>query len=158
MPTDWRTALFEQARSDYELLQLLGRENAPFCHQLHYLQMATEKLAKGFSTPPGGPQPPKVHRAFVSFMRSVNGNRRLRQACNCGPGQIEAYIASLLPLARLIEDLAPANANDGPNPEYPWREPGGIVAPVNYHFTNLQFRGRNMLNMLKFLERCFQII
>ena len=158
MPTDWRTALFAQARSNYELLKLLSRENAPLCPQLHYLQMATEKLAKGFSTPPGGPQPPKVHRAFVNFMRSVHGSRTLRQACHCGPGQIEAYIDLLLPLARLIEDLAPANASDGPKPEYPWQIPAGIIAPVHYPFTNLQFQNRNMLNMLKFLERCFQII
>ena len=155
---DWRTALFEQAHSDYEILQLLSRENAAFCHQLHYLQMATEKLAKGFATPPGGPQPPKVHRAFVNFMRSVRGNRQLRQACNCGPGQIEAYITSLLPLARLIEDLAPTNANDGPNPEYPWQEPGTVIAPVSHLFPSLRFTGKSMLNMLKFLDRCFQII
>ncbi len=155
---DWRTALFEQAHSDYEILQLLSRENAAFCHQLHYLQMATEKLAKGFSTPPGGPQPPKVHRAFVGFLRLARSNRQLRQACNCGPGQIEAYIASLLPLARLIEDLAPANAGEGPNAEYPWQEPGTVVAPVSHHFPEFRFTGRNMLNMLKFLDRCFQII
>ncbi len=66
---DWREAHFKQARSDYELLQVLMRENAAFCHQLHYLQMATEKLAKGFSTSPGGPQPLKVHRGFVNFLR-----------------------------------------------------------------------------------------
>jgi hypothetical protein len=158
MPTDWRTALLDQARSDYELLQLLIRENVPLCHQLHYLQMTTEKLAKGFSTLPGGPQPPKVHRAFVTLLRSAKGNRQLRQACNCGPGQIEAYIASLLPLARLIEDLAPANANDGPNPEYPWREPAGVVAPAVYSFPSLQLKSRGMINMLRFLERCFQIV
>ena len=155
---DWRTALFEQAHSDYETLELLSREGAAFCHQLHYLQMATEKLAKGFSTPPGGPQPLKVHRAFVNLLRSVKSNRQLRQACFCGPGQVEAYVASLLPLARLIEDLAPANAGEGPNAEYPWQGPGTMVTPVGYRFPELQFTRRNMLNMLKFLDRCFQII
>ncbi len=160
---DWRTALFEQARSDYEMVKLLSRNNAPLCHQLHFLQMATEKLAKGFGTPRGGPQPPKVHRAFVRLMRSVKGDPHLQRACNCGPGQIDAYIASLLPVARLIEDLAPAIANDGPNPEYPWQAssgviPGGVIAPINYPFPALQFSSRGMVNMLTFLDRCFQII
>lgn len=158
MPMDWRDALLVQARSDFEMLQLLRRHRAPFCHQLHFLQMATEKLGKGFATAPGGPQPPKVHRAFVGFLRSVRSSVQLRQACNCGPGQIDAYINSLLPQARLIEDLAPSIANDGPNPEYPWWEPGGVIAPADHAFSNLEFNVRGMVNMLKFLDRCFQII
>lgn len=158
MPMDWRDALLVQARSDFEMLQFLRSHQAPFCHQLHFLQMATEKLGKGFATAPGGPQPPKVHRAFVGFLRSVRSSDQLRQACQCGPSQVDAYIASLLPQARLIEDLAPSIANDGPNPEYPWQVPGGVVAPTDHQFLNLQFDGRGMVNMLKFLDRCFQII
>ncbi len=158
MPTDWRSALLVQARSDFEMLVFLRRHQQPFCHQLHFLQMATEKLGKGFATAPGGSQPPKVHRAFVGFLRSVRGNLQLRRACNCGAGQLDAYIAALLPLARLIEDLAPSNASDGPNPEYPWREQKRIVAPADYDFKSLQFDERRMVNMLKFLERCFQIV
>ena len=102
---DWRDALLVQARSDFEMLSFLRLHNAPFCHQLHFLQMATEKLGKGFATAPGGGQPVKVHRAFVGFVRSVKSSVQLRQACRCGPGQIDAYIAALLPLARQIEDL-----------------------------------------------------
>ena len=155
---DWRDALLVQARSNFEMLSFLRLHNAPFCHQLHFLQMATEKLGKGFATAPGGGQPVKVHRAFVGFIRSVKSSVQLRQACHCGPGQIDAYIAALLPLARQIEDLAPSNANDGPNPEYPWQGSREIVAPAEYLFTSLEFDVRGMINMLKFLERCFQIV
>ena len=155
---DWRTALFQQARSDYEMVNLLSRNNAPLCHQLHFLQMATEKLAKGFQTLPNGPQPPKVHRAFVGLMQLVRNDAYLQRACNCAPRQVNVYIASLLPVARLIEDLAPALSNDGPNPEYPWQVPGDVVAPVNYPFPTLQFDGRGMVNMRKFLDRFFQMI
>ena len=35
-----------QARSDHKVLLLLRRTSADSCHQLHYLQMVTEKLAK----------------------------------------------------------------------------------------------------------------
>ena len=158
MPMDWRDALLVQARSDFEMLQFLRRHAAPFCYQLHFLQMATEKLGKGFATASGGLQPSKVHRAFVGFLCSVRSSARLRQACQCGPGQIDAYVGPLMPQARLIEDLAPSIANDGPNPECPWRQPLGVTAPVDYQFLNLQFDGRGMVNMLKFLDRCFQII
>lgn len=158
MPMEWREALLKQAHSDFSVLAELRRREEPFCHQLHFLQMATEKLGQGFATAPGGPQPPKVHRAFVGFLRSVKSSAQLRQACLCGPGQVDAYINSLLPLARLVEDLAPSNANDGPNPEYPWLGQTGIIAPVDYEFENLQFDARRMVNLLKFLDRCFQII
>ena len=63
-----------------------------------------------------------------------------------------------MPLARLIEDLTPTNANDGPNPEYPWQEPSTVIAPASHLFPSLRFTGKSMLNMLKFLDRCFQII
>lgn len=35
-----------QARSDRDILKLLSSQ--PICHQLHYLQMLTEKLAKAY--------------------------------------------------------------------------------------------------------------
>ncbi len=78
--------------------------------------------------------------------------------CQCTPRQITPYIDSLLLYARLIEDLAPSNANNGPNPEYPWQGRDEVTAPADYAFANLEFNVRGMLNMLKFLERCFQII
>ena len=61
MALDWRTAYFQQAKSDYEmLLKLLSEEDIPPCQSLHYLQMTTEKLAKGLLTRPGGSHYPKV--------------------------------------------------------------------------------------------------
>ena len=91
-------------------------------------------------------------------MQSVKSDPILRRACNCGPGRIDAYIASLLPVARAIEDLAPAVSNDGPNTEYPWQVPGEVIAPINYPFPALQFNSRSMVSILTFLDRCFQTI
>ena len=158
MAQDWRAAYFRQARSDYETLHLLEEASASFCQRLHYLQMATEKLAKGFATAPGGPQRPKVHRGYVQFLQQIKRRTELQVLCRRSPGQVTPYIDGLLPYARLIEDLAPANANGGPNPEYPWQEPGGVVAPADHAFSNLELNVRGMVNMLKFLDRCFQII
>jgi len=138
MAQDWQATYFRQARSDYDTFQLLETSGAAFCQQLHYLQMTTEKLAKGFAS---SQRRPELHRLLPG-----------------GPKQINNSIDGLLPYAHLIENLAPANANDGPNAEYPWQTPAGVIAPADYAFANLAFNARGMLNMLKFLKRCFQII
>ena len=158
MAQDWRTAYFRQAQADYETLQLLEEADAAFCQQLHYLQMATEKLAKGFASAPGGPPQPKVHRGYAQFLQQVKRRPELQTLFPGNPNQVTPYINALLPYARFIEDLAPANANNGPNAEYPWQTPTGVIAPVDYAFSDLKFNARGMLNMLKFIRRCFQII
>ena len=158
MAQDWRTAYFRQARSDYDTFLLLEASGAAFCQQLHYLQMTTEKLAKGFATSPGGPQQPKVHRSYANFIQQIKRRPELHRLLPSGSKQVSKYVDGLLPYAYLIENLAPANASDGPNAEYPWHTPFGVVAPADYAFTNLAFNARGMLNMLKFLKRCFQII
>lgn len=54
MANDWRGAYFQQAKSDYSLLLLIKEINdVPLCQKLHYLQMTTEKMSKGFLTPVG---------------------------------------------------------------------------------------------------------
>jgi hypothetical protein len=47
----WDNAYLEQAKSDWEIYQVLIKKSHPACHELHYLQMTTEKpcpeLAEG---------------------------------------------------------------------------------------------------------------
>ena len=75
--------------------------------------------AKGFATALGGPEQPKVHRGYVQFLQQIKRRTELQFLCQCTPGQVTPYIDSLMLYARLIENLAPANANNGPSPEYP---------------------------------------
>jgi hypothetical protein len=42
----WQLAFLRQARSDWETYQRIDDPTWPTCHRLHFLQMATEKLAK----------------------------------------------------------------------------------------------------------------
>ena len=44
----WREGYLQQAESEFSLYRGLNRGNRPICHQLHYLQMATGKLAKSY--------------------------------------------------------------------------------------------------------------
>jgi len=61
----WRDAFLAQARSDAEIRRLLNRQRTAYSHQLHYLQMLTEKLAKGLMAPVDGAPPAPTHSAFV---------------------------------------------------------------------------------------------
>ncbi len=137
------------------LLSLLTDEDAPLCQQLHYLQMTTQKLAKGLLTPPGGERYPNTHDAFVKFVSVAKGRREIWSAC--GFRQAEpffAYVNSLRPLAQAVKYLSPAGG-DHPNPEYPWKESGAIVSPLEYAFRDFNLRGAKML---KFIEDCSTVV
>jgi hypothetical protein len=159
MATDWRSAFSQQARSDYEVFQLLVRERVPFSHQLHYLQVASEKMSKSFTAAAGGSRPPRTHHTLVTFMRIARGMPNIRRACGFQQsGSYHAYIDSLIPVARQIENLAPVGDLDRPNPEYPWEQGTGIVAPVEHPFHDLDFRLPKMRKMLHFIESCFEVV
>ncbi len=71
MPNDWRTAFLKQAPSDFDVLQTMIRDDFPLCHRLHYLQMTTEKLAKGQMILAGGARLSNSHNAFVRFIQTA---------------------------------------------------------------------------------------
>ena len=130
---------WQQASSDHSVLMLLLREGAAVCHKLHYLQMATEKIAKAYLWRSGSP-PPKHHAGFVQFLRSLGGlqeSNRLKAAKALGFKSSEAmqsWVHAVMPLAYALERIAPALANDGPNPEYPWPHNAPTQTPVSASF------------------------
>lgn len=76
----WRTAYFVQAQSDYRVFrEFRRRADIEICHKLHYLQMATEKLAKAFLSPHTGGAPPRVHTALARFLRMTMGRPEIRR-------------------------------------------------------------------------------
>lgn len=161
MAVDWRAAYFQQAQSDYAmLLKLLADENVPLCQNLHYLQMTTEKLAKGFLIPPGGSRYPKTHDAFGRFVkRFAKLNPDLQRACGfTNVRQYTMYLEGLRDLAQKVEDLSP-EGDDHPNPEYPWEQNGVIIVPITYPFPGLDLRQQSpkMAKLLKFIAACFTV-
>ena len=137
----WRKAFLSQARSDDAVRRLLAADPAvAVCHQLHYLQMCSEKLAKALSGQSDTP-PAQTHVAIVRFLQLLKSRRDLRQRLgrSADTASFERFIDSLLPLARRIEQLAPAAAGAGrPNAEYPWLDPaaGEAVAPADFAFAD----------------------
>ena len=133
----WRSAFLLQARSDYDTREILNTQRVEYCHQLHYLQMASEKLAKGFLTPVASTEPPKMtHAAFVRCLQVIKGRPDIRRALNFSSTQtFSQFVDSLLPLAEQVQRLAPSYAGiRGPNPEYPWQAAthGAVTAPAEF--------------------------
>ncbi len=133
--TEHQRLFLVQARGSFGVFTLLrGQPDLPACHALHYLQMATELLGKAHAWKTG---PKKTtHRSLVGFLRSLSSNRRAqRQLGFAGKNeQWEHLVRKSLPLAGRVEDLAPALAGDGPNPEYPWPPADPRAAPVEHSF------------------------
>jgi hypothetical protein len=161
---------WEQASSDHAILLLLRRHGVLPCHQLHYLQMVTEKLGKAYLWR-SGVAPSKSHAGFVKFLRSLGiGSVRLadRQmvAEVFGFGRFEdfqSWIRSVLPLAYTLERLAPAFAQDnGPNPEYPWPHSAPAYAPATFDFDIWKEltetgRGRQLLQVIDIAVNQFSV-
>jgi hypothetical protein len=150
-----------QARSDYDTFKLLNRHGSAPCHQLHYLQMATEKLAKAHFWRSNRP-PTASHRAFTVFVRTLlrghdeKARTRVAQALGYGSEfEYQAATKTLLPVAYEIERLAPALAFDGPNAEYPWPAQDPASAPVDFEFPvwSQLIGSASGRQFLQFLER-----
>lgn len=157
MSMTWKIAFLQQAYSDYKLFLHLQQDAAPFCHQLHYLQMTTEKLAKGYLAYDNN-RPEQIHNVFLKFMRSIRGNPELSRLYGCSPRQFREFIDSLLPLAKQLEEVAPAGGKDKPNAEYPWELDNSIYVPATYNFPGLSFTGVQMIKMLKSIELYFRLL
>jgi hypothetical protein len=147
-----------QARSDLRAFDLLTGANT--CHRVHYLQMMTEKLAKAYFWRRGQPLK-KRHDYFVRFMRAAGGRGDVGRAVGIQPSaHWQSYVDAVLPAAHLIEQMAPAEAGDGPNAEYPWPHDAPTTAPATYVFpawSEMQTpRGKKFLNLLRLLVERFE--
>jgi hypothetical protein len=148
-----------QAKSDHGIFVLLRRQSAVECHLLHYLQMATEKIAKAYLWRSRVP-PARSHvgyRRFTLALLDRNSRDMQRIAKVFGfarPRDLDSWVRQVSPLAHELQNLAPAEANDGPNPEYPWPHDSPDDCPAEYTFglwEQLQNapRGRELLKFIR---------
>jgi hypothetical protein len=135
----WRRAYLKQSESDFDMFQFLNKSKQPFCHALHYLQMATEKLAKSFLASHASPPSKRTHYALVRFLKLSKADQVIRNGLGYEKNYnaYASYIDSLMKIAEKVERLAPVGADyDTLNPEYPWRDASGEVqCPCSYEFS-----------------------
>jgi len=133
----WSEVFLAQAKSDWRVYEHLRQTPLPEGHALHYLQMATEKLAKAYLLADLSESQSirLTHRALTRFLKLCARIQGLQGEMGMTPGQFRAHIQQLLPLAFEIEKLAPDLALGGPNPEYPWEMPKGTFhVPADHKF------------------------
>jgi hypothetical protein len=161
----WSEAFLAQAKSDWQIYEHLEKTAFSKCHTLHYLQMATEKLAKAYLLK--GRTDIKfvrsTHQALTRYLQALSRNRRLQAAMGMAGKQLRVHVQQLLPLAHELEKLAPALADDGPNPEYPWEAPKGVFnVPAMYEFTLgkslRQPRGHNLIKLIRMALQKFDVL
>ena len=150
----WKEAFVRQAENDYSVFREFNASGKPISQQLHYLQMATEKLAKALSLGHRNDRPKTTHAALGRFLRISKNRPDLRRDLDYG-GNYNAfvsYIDSLIPFAEKIERLAPRGGRlDEPNAEYPWQVAGSsVIAPLDHKFDDIWLDAVNM-NKLKTL-------
>ena len=133
MPLNIPEQLFlDQARSDYEVYEVLSRLN--MCHRLHYLQMCAAKLAKAYLWR-GGVSPGLRHDKSELFLRALAIRRDFHEMFGYKHRRrFDLLWPAILGLAIRIQNLAPAGKNIGPNPEYPWPPTNPTTGPLTYDF------------------------
>lgn len=159
----WHEAYLARARSDYGVLRRLGELNAEYCHRLHYLQMASKKLAKAMLTSPDDDQPaPTSHVMFVRMLQVLKGRPEIRRRLGYSDsGAFKSFIDSLLVTAARIERLSPEQAGlNRPNPEYPWKDQAidQVIAPSEYRFDEFDPRDPKMIKLDRLLGALPRIV
>ena len=164
---DYQELWWRQARSDHTVLVLLRRHDAAPCHQLHYLQMVTEKLGKAYFWRSGNP-PPRSHAGFVQCLRFLGGVRQSERQQIADAfafrrfEDFQNWIRAVLPLGYALERLAPALAQDGSNPEYPWPQNAPEYVPATFEFDIWREltgtgRGRQFMQVIEFAVNKFPV-
>lgn len=106
---------------------------------LHYLQMATEKLSKAYLWRSGNP-PPRKHTGFVRFLKALlsrgqTDRERIAKVLGFARERdLDYWVFGVLALAYRLQNIAPTEACDGPNPEYPWPHEAPVHSPVTHSF------------------------
>ncbi|MCE5276441.1 MAG: hypothetical protein ABFD92_11280 [Planctomycetaceae bacterium] len=131
----WAAAYARQAKSDLDAREQLLSLNP--CHQLHYLQMAAEKLCKAHLSSQGQPQSVlETSHAFIAGPLPVIVRQII--ARDSGRSRQGWLLTAIRKLTRQIELLHPQVDDGGRTPAnciYPWEGPGrNVIAPVDHPF------------------------
>jgi hypothetical protein len=153
----WHEAYLAQARSEYAVLRRLNSPGVEYAHRLHYLQMVTEKLAKGMQTPAGSTK--AAAKSHIHFVRMLQALPTLtwvwRKLGYPNARAFRSLIGSVLSMAWKIERLAPDQAGlTKPNPEYPWVDLSSrrVYAPAEYKFPEFDPNDPRMAKIERLIE------
>ncbi len=163
-PTEaWARAYAAQARSDwqvYKALQFEARQSA--CHELHFLQMACEKIAKAYRLRDDSVPLEKIRTEHVGcdkFLKNYLKSSEAREFYRGRPKQLEAATPKLVQLMKQIQALCPAidSVACPTNVEYPWEDGSGrVIAPCEHRFLAPDLTTAQARTLLKIIERALE--
>ncbi len=161
---DFQPLWWEQTKSDFAVFEKKRGDGIAVCHVLHYFRMSTERLGKAFFWRSGSP-PPAKHVGFAQLMQGLGQVRehrnRKRIANSFGFGrykEFQSWINTVMPIVHEVHKLAPACANDGPNPEYPWPHKSPTNNPVSHPFDVWQpLTTRPGRGLMRFVSRAIEM-
>lgn len=139
----WASAFAAQSRSDWQVYDHLAAEpDLPVCHQLHYLQMACEKIAKAYRCRDKSvnlEELLKRHVGFAKFIGSFLASPSMKEAYRGRAAQLREVARLTRALSREIEKLAPAvdRTASPENAEYPWDSGEEVISPCQYSYPRL---------------------
>lgn len=137
---DWRIAYAKQASADLSAReQLLQSRDLPECQQLHFLQMACEKLCKAHLCGQGtDPMSLQSSHAYIENVLPIIVRQQIATQTRHQPKNSAWVISQVKRLSREIELLNPAVKGGGAHPancEYPWIGPdGNLRVPAEHNF------------------------
>jgi hypothetical protein len=160
---DWSRAFAKQALSDLQIRdQIVEREKShpgsvPRCHELHYLQMAAEKVCKAHLIANAGQASVRnTHRVVVTQLPTIYREFAAPLEDRNKRAAAKAKSRSVRRLAEEIEALAPAVKRGGGKPqnaEYPWSGPQQqVVIPCEYDFPELPIQDITLTPVIKVLR------
>lgn len=156
---EWAIAYAEQSASDWNVFQKLTADgNVEFCHALHYLQMACEKIAKAYrfrDTDTAVGTLLTSHVAVSKFIETFLCSPIMMERWTANPHQLRPLRQRCRQLAREVEIMAPAVARTGrpENAEYPWESGKRVQIPASYSYPNLsQLQNQKQTRAIEFLK------
>lgn len=159
---EWAVAYHRQGGSDWVMFErLLDIGDVPPCHALHFLQMATEKLAKAYRFRDTKTDEASLLTSHVGLQKFLNAfllSPQMRAEFRGRDAQRESIRKDFERIAQAIERLAPAVDRKGTpgNAEYPWLLGESVVSPIDYNFEEIQLlRTAGGRSFLRTIRRAF---
>ena len=155
---DWSRAFAKQARADMNARDVLLADAAlPPCQQLHFLQMACEKMCKAHLCASGSsPGDVQSSHGYIATVLPVIFRIQFQQAFSRELKKRAWLLQIARHLAREINFLSPAVDDGGGRPdncEYPWEDGGKVIVPAERGFTNLNFlKGQTGMLFIKLVD------
>jgi hypothetical protein len=140
----WSRAYARQAQADLAAREELLGTTVPTCQQLHFLQMACEKISKAHRCLGGADPATLMHsHGFAAKVLPQIAREFLRRSAFAADLDVAHHGVEdmIRELAREVDLLAPAVDDDGRRPdncEYPWESVGGgLFVPAEHAFGSL---------------------